>query len=130
MVDLKSAYLQLHVDESLWPYQLVEYKEKVYCLTRVGFGLSCAPRIMTRILKEVLAKSETVEKGTDSYIDDIAVNESVILADDVVAHLKSYGLKAKSPVEFSGARVLGLSLSLLGEFGATRVRWRLALLWR
>ena len=52
-----------------------------------------------------------VERGTDSYIDDIAVDESVVLADKVVAHLKAYGLEAKSPAEFSGARVLGLRLS-------------------
>ena len=57
LVDLKCAYLQIHVDKSLWPYQLVQYKGKTYCLTRHGFGLNCAPRILMRILREVLASS-------------------------------------------------------------------------
>ncbi|XP_068237273.1 uncharacterized protein [Palaemon carinicauda] len=51
VVDLKSAYLQLSVDEKLWPYQLVNYKRQTFCLTRLGFGLNSAPQIMSRILK-------------------------------------------------------------------------------
>ena len=54
IVDLKSAYLQIHVAEKLWRYPLVKYKERTYCLTRLGFGLNSVPRIMTRILKTVL----------------------------------------------------------------------------
>ena len=54
IVDLKSAYLQLRVDEELWPYQLVNYKGQTFCLTRLGFGLCSAPRIMSKILKTVL----------------------------------------------------------------------------
>ena len=34
IMDLKSAYLQIHVEEKLWRYQLVKYKGWVYCLTR------------------------------------------------------------------------------------------------
>src|SRR5215469_2158777 len=36
VVDLKTAYLQIHVDESLWKHQLVSFKGKIFCLTRVG----------------------------------------------------------------------------------------------
>ena len=110
LVDLKSAYLQLHVDQSLWDYQQVSYKGKLYCLTRVGFGLSSAPRIMTKILKEVLAQDPCIQRGTDHYVDDIIVDESVVSAAVVVDHLKKYGLEAKVPVELDGARVLGLRL--------------------
>ena len=53
LVDLKSAYLQIRVAKELWKYQLVKYKGKLCCLTRLGFGLSCAPRIMSGILKTV-----------------------------------------------------------------------------
>ena len=62
VLDLKSAYLQIHIYSSLWPFQQVYYRGKLYCLTRLGFGLSSAPKIMTRILKEVLAKDERVRK--------------------------------------------------------------------
>ena len=34
IVDLKSAYLQIYVEEKLWLYQLVRYKGRVYCLTK------------------------------------------------------------------------------------------------
>ena len=43
IIDLRKAYLQLHVDPKLWRYQAVCYKEKYYYLTRLGFGLNCAP---------------------------------------------------------------------------------------
>jgi len=33
LIDLKKAYLQLHVDRSLWKYQVVKYKGKRYCNT-------------------------------------------------------------------------------------------------
>ena len=55
LVDLKSAYLQLRVEEDLWQYQRVRYKDAEYFLTRLGFGLNCAPKIMMKILKTVLA---------------------------------------------------------------------------
>ena len=38
MLDLRSAYLQLHVDEGLWRHQVVEFKGKRYMLTRLGFA--------------------------------------------------------------------------------------------
>ena len=66
ILDLKSAYLQLKIKRDLWKYQLVEYKGNTYCLTRLGFGLNCTPRIMSKILKSV----------TRSYINDILVDKS------------------------------------------------------
>lgn len=60
LVDLKSGYLQIRVAKELWKYQLVKYKGRPCCLTRLGFGLNSAPRIMSKILKTVLAKSKKV----------------------------------------------------------------------
>ena len=74
IVDLKSAYLQIKVTEDLWKHQLVKYKGQVFCLTRLGFGLNSAPRIMSKILKTVLAKDKEIDRATSSYIDDIYVN--------------------------------------------------------
>ena len=103
--------MQIRVEEDLWQYQRVSYEGKEYFLTRLGFGLNCAPKIMTKILKTVLAKDRRVEEGTDNYIDDIIVNENVVSATEVVAHLQKYGLEAKPPEELDGGRVLGLSLN-------------------
>ena len=50
IVDLRKAYLQIRVDKELWPYQIVKFESKVYCLTKLGFGLNDAPKIMTAIV--------------------------------------------------------------------------------
>lgn len=111
LVDLKSAYLQIQVEKSLWPYQRVNFDGVLYYLTRLGFGLNSAPKIMTKILNEVLAQDEHVRKGTDSYIDDIIVNEEIVSAEEVVKHLACYGLETKAPEGLDGGRVLGLALT-------------------
>ncbi|XP_067932754.1 uncharacterized protein [Watersipora subatra] len=110
VVDLKSAYLQIHVSEDLWKYQVVKYKGVPYALTRLGFGLSCAPRIMTKILGKVLSLDERVRRGTDHYIDDIVVQESVLGVEKLRKHLAKYGLATKEPEGLDGGRLLGISL--------------------
>ncbi|GFS18871.1 Gag-Pro-Pol polyprotein [Elysia marginata] len=90
--DLKSAYLQICVSSELWKYQLVKFKGKVYALTRLGFGLNLAPKIMSKILKTVLAKKPEVSQATSSYIDDIIVDVRKVKATDIVHHMGRYGL--------------------------------------
>ena len=111
LLDLRKAYLQLHVDRSLWKYQVVRFKEKNYYLTRLGFGLNCAPRIMNRVLNTVLSMDESINRATDHYLDDVIVDESVVSAEYVRQHLSKYGLEAKPAVKlFDGAKVLGLGV--------------------
>ncbi|XP_068240133.1 uncharacterized protein [Palaemon carinicauda] len=114
VVDLKSAYLQLSVDKKFWPYQLVNYKGQTFCLTRLGFGLNSAPRIMSRILKTVLGKDEKIERATSSYIEDILVKESIASADEVIRHLNTFGLITKSHESLNGGAALGLLLQRVG----------------
>lgn len=109
VVDLKSAYLQIRVDESLWKYQLVKFKGKTYCLTRLGFGLNCAPRIMSKILKTVLDQL-SVRGATSSYIDDILVDEQQVSSQIVIDHLNAHGLVTKPPMPLCGGAVLGLKM--------------------
>ena len=78
IVDLKGAYLQIHLSPDLWKYQLVNYKGQTYCLTRLGFGLASAPHIMKRILKTLLNSDENIGCATQSYIDDILLDENKI----------------------------------------------------
>ncbi|KAK4319771.1 hypothetical protein Pmani_009323 [Petrolisthes manimaculis] len=116
MVDLKKAYLQTHIHESLWPYQTVVYKGCRYCLTRLGFGLNVAPLIMKTVLNSVLSQDLEVKRGTSAYIDDVLVNEEVVTASRVVEHLERYGLVSKAPeCVVDGARILGLRV--WGEHG-------------
>ena len=110
IVDLRSAYLQIRVKKELWKYQLVKYKNRTYCLTRLGFGLSSAPRIMSRILKTVLGRSEKIRNATSSYIDDILVNESCVSASELTEYLAQFGLVAKPAEPLDGGAALGLKL--------------------
>ena len=85
-------------------------KEKTYCLTRLGFGLNVAPKIMAAVLKTVLKKGSKTKEATDLYIDDIMVDVMKISTKEVVEHLKGFGLTAKSPESLDGGAALGLKL--------------------
>ena len=112
LLDLKKAYLQLHVHSDLWKHQVISFKGRKYYLTRLGFGLNSAPRIMGKILKTVLSLDKDVLRGTDNYLDDILVDEIIVSADRVKQHLSQYGLVAKIPENVAaGAKVLGLSVN-------------------
>ena len=114
IVDLQAAYLQIRVAEHLWKHQLVKFNGKVYALTRLGFGLNVAPRVMTVILKKVLGQNKAVEDGTNPYVDDILVNVSRVSTQVVVEHLKQYGLRSKPPEKLEGGAALGLRLKRIG----------------
>ncbi|XP_065645791.1 uncharacterized protein LOC136076245 [Hydra vulgaris] len=86
-LDLRCAYMQIHIDPSLWEHQKVVYKEEKYYLTRLG-----------------------ISEATDHYIDDILVNLEKTSVEKVVNHLACYGSATKEPVQCDTARVLGLQL--------------------
>ena len=110
-MDLNAIYLQARVAPEQWKYQLVKYKGKTYCLTRLGFGLSSAPMMMSKILKYVLGLKKDVMSGTSSFIDDILVDQSVVSSENVACHLKKFGSVAKSPEKMEGGIALGLRIS-------------------
>ena len=92
IVDLKLDYLQIHVDKKLWWYQLVEYKGQIYCLTRLGFGLSSTPKIMTAVIKPVWTKDDVVKRATSSYTSDVLLEEAEVTVKKVRNHVNTYGL--------------------------------------
>ena len=121
VVDLAKAYLQVRVEEKLWPYQTVVFKGTRYCLTRLGFGLNVAPLVMKAILGKVLEQSQRVRRGTSAYVDDVLVCEDEVKVREVVEHLRKFGLTSKQPEDMrKGTRALGLQV--WGENGT--LRWR------
>ena len=120
MLDLKKAYLQLHIDQELQKFQAIRYKGRLFVMTRMGFGLNVAPKIMTKVLSKVLSLDGEVSSGTDHYIDDIIVNLDKVSASRVSNHLARYGLVTKEPESISDARVLGLRV-VKGRQG--RLEW-------
>ena len=123
VIDLSTAYMQIHVHKSQWPFQTVIFRGKRFCLTRLGFGLNVAPLVMKSVLSAVLAQDENVRRATSPFIDDMLVNEDILPVEKVVAHLESFGLICK-PAErlVDGARALGLDVRK-GEDGLV---WRRA----
>jgi len=121
VIDLRRAYLQVYVHESLWPFQTVIFRGRRYCLTRLGFDLNVAPSIMKAVLAKVSAQNDVIQQATSPYLDDIFVNESVASAHRVENHLSRFGLVCKPAEQLvSGARVLGLDV--WGEQG--RLLWK------
>ena len=109
VVDLKKAYLQLRVDQRLWPFQTVVIRGQRYCLTRLGFGLNVAPLVMKAVVRAVLALDPEMERAVLPYVDDLLVNEDMVSAERVMAHFAECGLECKPPERVSdGARLLGL----------------------
>ena len=74
VVGLKDAYLQLRVSCELQDYQVVRLDDQYYRLTRIGFGLASAPKIMSAIVTHVLAADPRIAAATDHYVDDIIVD--------------------------------------------------------
>lgn len=109
VVDLRKAYLQVHVAEELWCYQTVVVNGTRYCLTRLGFGLNIAPQVMKSVVKAILDQDSDVESAVLPYCDDLLVDESKVSAERVVEHFAAYGLQCKPPERAAdGARLLGL----------------------
>ncbi|XP_065654459.1 uncharacterized protein LOC136081104 [Hydra vulgaris] len=107
-LDLRCTYMQIYIDLSLWEHQRLVYKEEKYYLTRLGFGLNSAPKIMSSVLGNVLNLNAGISEATDDYIDNIIVNLEKTTVEKVVNHLACYGLETKEPVQCDTARVLGL----------------------
>lgn len=111
VIDLTTAYMQIHVHKSQWPFQTVMFRGERFCLTRLGFGLNVAPLVMKSVLNVVLSQSKDVLRATSPYVDDILVDENVLSAERVIAHLASFGLVCKPAERLAdGARVLGLNV--------------------
>ena len=115
LVDLQKAYLQIRVAEDMWRHQVVKFKGTKYSLTRLGFGLNVAPKIMSMILNWVLGQDLEIKDATSSYIDDVLVNTTKVSSTKVAAHLERYGLKSKPPEKLEGGAALGLKLKKMAN---------------
>ena len=76
-----------------------------------AYTICIRPRIMTSIVCKVLSLDDRVHHGTDHYIDDIVVQESVVDVGEVRAHLIKYGLETKELEDLDGGRLLGIALT-------------------
>ena len=88
--------------------QRVKFEGSSYELTRVGFGLACAPQILKAVVQYVLGLDTNIQSACNAYYDDILVDLSKVSAAEVAAHLKRYGLVVKPPMRLNETTALGL----------------------
>ena len=98
LLDLRNAYLQIHVDKALWLFQTLIFRGQRFCLTRLGFGLNVAPLIMKSVIDAVMSQDHTIKSATSAYVDDILINENCVPTSRVQQHFLDYGLVSKDPV--------------------------------
>ena len=65
---------------------------------------------MLTILRKILEKMEKVDSTISSYIDDNIVNETEMMVEEVVVHLRKFGLIAKLLESMDGGAALRLRL--------------------
>ena len=110
LLDLKNAYLEIHTDKALWPFQTVIFRGQHFCLTRLGFGLNVAPLIMKSVIDAIVSQDHTIKRATSAYVDEILINENRVLASRV-QHFLDYSLVSNDLVRLRDrARVLGLQV--------------------
>lgn len=68
------------------------------------------PKVITKVLKTIWGNVAEVKRATSSYIDDILVDESVTMTEEIVNHQKKLGLMAKSPDAIERGAALGLNI--------------------
>ena len=69
---------------------------------------------MSEIVRKVLSLDPDIARSTDHYMDDVIVNEDIAIADEVIDHLRKYGLESKERQPLQSAKVLGLQLQQRG----------------
>ena len=111
LLDLRNAYIQIHVDKALWPFQTVIFMDQRFCLTQLGFGLNVTPLIMKSVIDAIVPQDHTIKSTTSAYVDDILINENLVPVSSVQQNFLDYDLVSKDPVRLrDGARVLGLQV--------------------
>ena len=116
VVDIRKAFLQVHVDPSLVRYQTVVFHGVTYVMKRMAFGLSIVPKVMDTIVKFALGNFP----DADNYVDDVVAPSEQL--PEVTAALNQYGLPTKPPEVLTGTRLLGMQL-LVGTPNE-EVMWR------
>ena len=98
LLDLRNAYLQIHGDKALWPFQTAIFRGQCFCLTWLGFGLNVAPLIMKSVLDAIVSQDHTIKSSVSAYVDDVLINENRVPASHVQQHFLDYSLVSKDPV--------------------------------
>ena len=72
-IDLKDAYLSVTIWEDHRKYLRFQWRDNLYELQSLPFGLSSAPRVFTKLLKPILAGLRHQGTRLIMYLDDMLV---------------------------------------------------------
>ena len=72
-IDLKDAYLSVTIWEDHRKYLRFQWRDNLYELQSLPFGLSSAPRVFTKLLKPILAGLRHQGMRLIMYLDDMLV---------------------------------------------------------
>ena len=70
-LDLDHAFFSIAMHRSCWKYLCFDFEGVRYCFVALVFGLSCAPRIFTKMLKVPLSYLRFQGVKNSAWIDDI-----------------------------------------------------------
>ena len=70
-IDIKDAYYSISIQKTYRKYLRFVWNNKLYQFTSIPNGLSCCPRLFTKILKPPLANLNKKEHISSNYIDDL-----------------------------------------------------------
>ena len=75
--DLKDAYLTVPMAPDTWRFMRFTFQDKLYEWRVLPFGLTCSPRVFTRLLRQILAFLKcTWGILISAFLDDILVQAS------------------------------------------------------
>ena len=134
LVDVEKAYMNIEIDESLYCYQAVEVQGQILAMTRMGFGLSVAPRVLQCLIRHILCENKSMGVS-NPYRDDIVIGTETDTAEErkridsqvqsVRETLLRHGLPTKPPVDlydFSAGPTRALGLELFRD--RNEIWWR------
>ena len=70
-LDLQDAFLTIAMHPDFWKYLCFDFEGVRYCFIALVFGLSCAPRIFTKLLKVPLSSLRLSGIRNSAWLDDI-----------------------------------------------------------
>ena len=93
-MELKKAYFQIQVLPSCGNIELCT-RGNIFLLTRLAFGLTSAPVVMTKIVERILSQDEILNKAVSSYIDDVFVDEGLLNVEKAKQYFRFVGTRSK-----------------------------------
>jgi hypothetical protein len=115
LLDIRKAYMQVRADPSqtCWQGIRLPWREdhQDWYMSRLGFGLNVAPKILTAILDFIWQENDL---DVESYIDDIIAHKKDI--EKIREALKKNGFEIKEPESATGGRILGLEINDKGNW--------------